>query len=376
MIKVAFFPPSNKEWMGGVNYYKNLLYAISTLDNKTIEPIVFIGKNADKDLKQIYSKYFQVVESSIFDRKSLYWLVDRLSGYWFLNKLLAHYHIDVLSHNVITNLKNYKVISWIPDFQHVHLPEMFNQKELDQRDSSFLKLARLSDRVLLSSYSALKDFKAFAPQYEYKAEVLQFVSQPEHEQYVISDKDITEKYNIQGEFFFLPNQFWKHKNHLLVFKAVRYLKNEGVNIRLVCSGFMTDYRNSDHLSTLIGYVDENNLKENISLLGSIPYSDVFQLMKGSIAVINPSLFEGWSSTVEECKSIGKEMILSDLDVHKEQYPNAAFFNKNDHLSLASKLTTMNSNQLRENAEVVSNLLARTEKFAKKYEELVVKTYKG
>jgi len=376
MIKVAFFPPSNKEWMGGVNYYKNLLYAISTLDNKTIEPIVFIGKNADKDLKQIYSKYFQVVESSIFDRKSLYWLVDRLSGYWFLNKLLAHYHIDVLSHNVITNLKNYKVISWIPDFQHVHLPEMFNQKELDQRDSSFLKLARLSDRVLLSSYSALKDFKAFAPQYEYKAEVLQFVSQPEHEQYVISDKDITEKYNIQGEFFFLPNQFWKHKNHLLVFKAVRYLKNEGVNIRLVCSGFMTDYRNSDHLSTLIGYVDENNLKENISLLGSIPYSDVFQLMKGSIAVINPSLFEGWSSTVEECKSIGKEMILSDLDVHKEQYPDATFFNKNDHLSLVSKLTTMKSNQLQENAEVMSNLLARTEKFAKKYEELVVKTYKG
>ncbi len=38
----------------------------------------------------------------------------------------------------------------------------------------------------------------------------------------------------------------------------------------------------------------------------------------STALINPSQFEGWSTTVEEAKSLGVKMLLSDLEVHKEQ----------------------------------------------------------
>jgi glycosyltransferase involved in cell wall biosynthesis len=41
-------------------------------------------------------------------------------------------------------------------------------------------------------------------------------------------------------------------------------------------------------------------------------------MRASTALINPSLFEGWSTTVEEAKSTGTPMILSDLGVHREQ----------------------------------------------------------
>ena len=36
------------------------------------------------------------------------------------------------------------------------------------------------------------------------------------------------------------------------------------------------------------------------------------------ALINPSRSEGWSTTVEEAKSFGVPMILSDIDVHREQ----------------------------------------------------------
>ena len=43
-------------------------------------------------------------------------------------------------------------------------------------------------------------------------------------------------------------------------------------------------------------------------------------MRAAVAVINPSLFEGWSTTVEEAKSIGVPQLLSDLPVHREQSP--------------------------------------------------------
>lgn len=61
-------------------------------------------------------------------------------------------------------------------------------------------------------------------------------------------------------------------------------------------------------------------------------------MRNSISVINPSFFEGWNSTVEECKSIGKNIILSNLNVHLEQDPpGAIFFDPNNAEELADIL---------------------------------------
>jgi len=62
---------------------------------------------------------------------------------------------------------------------------------------------------------------------------------------------------------------------------------------------------------------------------------MMSLIYNSIALINPSKFEGWSSSVEQAKSMGKKIILSNIAVHKEQDPQRAeFFNKNNHQELA------------------------------------------
>ncbi|MFM6026689.1 MAG: glycosyltransferase, partial [Dolichospermum sp.] len=49
----------------------------------------------------------------------------------------------------------------------------------------------------------------------------------------------------------------------------------------------------------------------------------------------PSLFEGWSTVIEDAKSLGKNLIASDLDVHLEQSPiNCRFFNRSSAEELA------------------------------------------
>ena len=61
-------------------------------------------------------------------------------------------------------------------------------------------------------------------------------------------------------------------------------------------------------------------------------------MKHSVGVINPSLFEGWSTTVEETKSLGLNMVLSDIPVHREQNPDrGVFFDPRKPASLADAL---------------------------------------
>lgn len=341
MIRVGFIGAVSKEWMGGLNYFKNLLFALHSIEEKKLEIFVFVGKKTDDEIKNMFKQYAQVVEDSLFDRKSIKWFLMKIEQKIFktnfmLSNFFKKYDIQVLSHASVTDIKAVKTINWIPDFQHVHLPQMFSDKEIENRNQSFMEIIKKSDVVVLSSYDALKDFKNFAPEYENKAKVLQFVSQPDKKYFELNENDkanLLNKYDLPNEFYYMPNQFWKHKNHMLVFEAVKQLVEKNSNICLVCTGHLKDYRNSDYIGEIKKFIALNKLENDIKLLGLIDYEDVFALIKFSKAVINPSLFEGWSSTVEECKSVGKNVILSDLDVHKEQYPEATFFDKNSIESL-------------------------------------------
>lgn len=379
MIKVGFIGAVSKEWMGGLNYFKNLLFAISKLENKEIKPVVFIGKKTDKKIKNMFNQYATVVEHRVFDRKSIDWFIwkvgYKLFGKHFIfEKLLQKHGIKVLSHASIIGLKSIKTINWIPDFQHIHLKEMFSAKEIKHRNIYFLDLIKYSNAIVLSSFDALKDFKVFAPNYVSKTKILRFVSQPNDQYFSLTKNDeqkILKKYNINSNFFYIPNQFWKHKNHNLVLKAVKILKDKNIDVFIVCTGFMHDYRNKTYLETLQNYINKNNLTSNIKFLGLVDYADVFALIKFSKAVINPSLFEGWSSTVEECKSVGKSMILSDLDVHIEQYPSATFFEKNNADSLANVLENFDKLIINKPLNYVADLSKRTDEFAQTYQEIIL-----
>ena len=59
-------------------------------------------------------------------------------------------------------------------------------------------------------------------------------------------------------------------------------------------------------------------------------------MENALAVIQPSLFEGWSTVVEDAKAMNQKMILSDIEVHREQaeHNGYLFFNSQDASQLS------------------------------------------
>jgi glycosyltransferase involved in cell wall biosynthesis len=80
---------------------------------------------------------------------------------------------------------------------------------------------------------------------------------------------------------------------------------------------------------------------NLRFLGFIDREEQLLLMKHAIAVIQPSLFEGWSTVVEDSKSIGARLIVSDIAVHQEQleaYGGKWFFSPTDEKQLAERIS--------------------------------------
>lgn len=389
MIRVAF-PVYDPGWAGGLNYIRNLLFAISRLDKQLIEPYIIAGCATDKGLLSMYEPLARIVTSRIFDEKTLPWFCHVLQGRLHgadsqLDRLLGKHQIDVFSHYQIGLKRNesYRTIGWIPDFQHLHLPDLFSAVDLTRRNVSYSNLAARADMVVLSSQDACNDFKKFAPDYAHKARVLHFVAQPDlrptHE---INQEMIEAKYTFSGKYFFLPNQFWKHKNHLIVFKAVRLLKERGFPVTVLCSGNMNDHRNRINIEQLLGFVRQHHLEEQIRFLGMIDFSHLTWLMRNCLAVINPSLFEGWSTTVEEAKSIGKKLILSDLPVHREQNPQQSiYFDPHSSDCLAEILReSWNSSEggleIELEAQAAAELEGRTLAFARAYQDIVIELTEG
>lgn len=55
-------------------------------------------------------------------------------------------------------------------------------------------------------------------------------------------------------------------------------------------------------------------------------------------MVQPSLFEGWSTVVEDARALGKTIVLSDIDVHLEQDPpHGHTFRAGDPADLARAL---------------------------------------
>jgi glycosyltransferase involved in cell wall biosynthesis len=170
-----------------------------------------------------------------------------------------------------------------------------------------------------------------------KVRVCSFVAQIQHGASADSSY-VLEKYNLPERFIFLPNQFWKHKNHKVVVEALAIAAQEDSQLLVVCSGATVDYRDEKYFPTLEERIKVLGIEKNIRILGLIPEVDVSALMYQCIFVLQPSLYEGWSTVVEEAKSLGKPIVLSSLPVHIEQAPKqATYFDPHNPEDLAAAL---------------------------------------
>jgi glycosyltransferase involved in cell wall biosynthesis len=101
-----------------------------------------------------------------------------------------------------------------------------------------------------------------------------------------------------------------------VIEDLHLLKQQGHEVVVAAIGKPDDYRH--HFEMLRSLVVSYGLEDNFRFLGMVSRQHVFALMRTCVALVNSSLFEGWSSTVEEAKSLGVPMLLSNLGVHVEQ----------------------------------------------------------
>ena len=342
MIRVGFVM-EGPSFQGSVNYVRNLFAALAKSDDHSIVPVLFVGHTMPATVTSHFPEA-QVVRSSMLDggtwSSRIRRRLRRLAGPRdpMLTWLLRRHDIQVLSHSVALPGRSIRTIGWIPDFQHVHLPTFFNETERRARDADFAQVMEACDRVVLSSVAARDDMRAYAPHALTKTSVLRFVPAVEAGAPVVSLDELERLYGFSAPYFYMPNQFWIHKNHRIVIEALGKLEARGVTATVLMTGSTEDYRHPEHYKTLLSRAKQLGVQDSFRVLGMVPYPHLLSLMHHAVAVLNPSLFEGWSSSVEEAKALDKTIVLSNLPVHIEQAPaRGVFFDPANADDLADKL---------------------------------------
>ncbi|MBD2260790.1 glycosyltransferase [Pseudanabaena sp. FACHB-2040] len=351
-FRIGLIYQGGRNWIGGSMYVKNIILALASLPDQvksTFDICLLYNDALDaatrQELEPHISQFYDLEQEvkPITLKNRLIWKFEkevfRQPNPPF-NPVMKKGKIDFLYPTSAPTREPFALRScpWIPDFQHKYLPHLFSEAEIERRDREHSAIARHSTRVVLSSKAAESDFKKFFPTSQTRTEVLQFRTSPASSWFSAHPEEIQKKYCLPERFFLFSGQFWQHKNHLVVLEALQELRSQGIQPTVVCTGHIYDDRKPEYLDLILQKIHTYGLSQQFLVLGLISRSDQIQLMRRSIAVLQPSLFEGWSTVVEDARCLGKPMILSDFPVHVEQNPlGCVFFGRSNFMELANIL---------------------------------------
>jgi len=332
----------SQKWMGGVIYILNAIRILKFLDDKDKPAvIVFYNPRLKKYVDEIDYPYLELVPwnfdsvyrgfiLSIIKQKNL-----------FIDDMVRKLDLDAVfpMHNFPVKSKlNAKLVAWTADLQHKYYPRFFSRRKRFERNLRIKSILKNTRDYVVSSQAVKDDFYRFfkIPQ-QVRFHIYHFASII----YDLPDIDfetIRSKYELPKEYFMISNQFHKHKNHLVAFKALAELKRKNKKVHFAITGRFPDEPDSPYMHELHNIIADEKLMSNISLLGLIPRGDQLLLMKYAQAILQPSLFEGWSTVIEDAKSLQVPVIASSLPVNIEQLQEkGTYFEPHDHLKLAGIL---------------------------------------
>jgi glycosyltransferase involved in cell wall biosynthesis len=320
-------------WTGGLYYVQNLVKAFGLLPEAERPRLIVIG--GDKPSLQALKAEtgYEPLERLSRTRIEVAPAPRRL---WpFRRKAGAEEEIDLILMGSPPGLE-FRGVQWVPDFQEHRFPGHFPPEELAARLERNARWFSSHRHVMVSSEDVAADLRRHYGRYGAQAHVVRFASFPPAEGIATDLAHLCARYGLPERYFLCANQFWRHKNHGLVLRA---LAEAGPSVPPVAfTGLEEDYRDPAYGPSVRRLAAELGISERARFLGFIPRGDQLGLMAGAVAVIQPSLCEGWSTSVEDAKSLGRRVLASDIAVHREQLCGAAdFFGGEDAKALAALL---------------------------------------
>jgi glycosyltransferase involved in cell wall biosynthesis len=220
----------------------------------------------------------------------------------------------------------------IHDLQHrlqPEFPEVSANNEWNNREYLFRNGGRNALIVLADSEAGKEDILNFYGQYGVRAErvkVLPFLP-ASYLPVEVSEEDkshVRQKYELPDRFLFYPAQFWPHKNHARIVRALGVLRRDrNIEPPIVFCGSSEGAIRRNVLKEVNTLADGGGIEKQLVHLGYVPDADMGALYASAAALVMPTFFGPTNIPVLEAWRFGCPVITSDIRGIREQVGNAA-----------------------------------------------------
>ncbi len=230
---------------------------------------------------------------------------------------------DLISAQICTPCMN-----TIHDLMHRYesFPEVSEKKEYRFREFLYRNICKSAVSIFVDSHIGKQHVvECYGKRYRHKLYIMPFTPPgylfaPFHEGAVISE-EVPEKY------IFYPAQFWKHKNHKNLIKALAVLRKRGLKAELVLAG--TKYNGYEETVDLIR---RKNLQGQVHILGYVSDDTMKYLYSNARAMIMPSFFGPTNIPPLEAMALGCPCAVSNVYAMPDEIGDAGLIFNPNHVN--------------------------------------------
>lgn len=358
-LRIAVFSYTRNFWGGSYQYARAFTEALADLGSDKYEVQVWHVEDEEWNTlcarlgfqEHILDKYFfpdfflpiaqniqnilaNLDPNNIIGRNAL---LNSLNPYTGISDLYAwHPHLIIAPQmgDPAPYIGEAKHVGVIHDLMHryeTRFPEVGSEQEFQAREHLFKSIVAHCDTILVDSRTGYDQMReSYHEVKEDQLQILPLTAFPEITQCVPKQPN----FPLPEKFFFYPAQFWLHKNHVGLAKAVALLKKECPDIYFVAAGNTSQ----NGYAPFMDIVTKEGLEKNFFMPGYLPVEELVWLYRHARALVMPTYFGPTNIPPMEAMALGCPVAISGIYGMPAQCGNAAlYFKPNDPIDIAQVL---------------------------------------
>lgn len=219
---------------------------------------------------------------------------------------------------------------------HPWFPEVSTKGTWDCREAASARFLRRAAVVITGTKVGREQLGWYYQIPQERVKILPHPTPDFSAQPAIGSSDIVEKFS-ERDFILYPAQFWAHKNHVNLLKALKLLNDKyGLAVELVLTG--ADKGNREHVEFITESLD---LSDRVHFLGFVSRSDLMFLYKKSMALVYPSFSGPENMPPLEAFAQSCPVAVANYPGADEQLGDAAiYFDPSNTEDIAEKLAKL------------------------------------
>jgi len=278
---------------------------------------------------------------------------DQITQLLFYNKICFNHNCCNLFFDPYAEMQvndfSIPKVSLIHDLLCVDLPEVVDDRRRKWIKNNSDLIARSSQKIItVSNFSK----KRIMEEYKLPDDLVQTIhiklasriknNSLQNEATILKKYDLTKR-----NYLIYTSSWWVHKNHKRLLEAfAKFLSASPSNVKLIVVGQF----DNDIILPIKNMSIYPIIKDNVIFTGFVPDEELNILLSNAMAMVFPSLYEGFGMPIIEAMNAGVPVICSNAGSLPEVAGKAAlFFDPYNINEIASAISTIVSNEdLRKN----------------------------